>query len=61
MTILNPYILGATRTVEATEVLYARQKFITVAKAFKIQAIDIVHINFKGKSHTVLDRDLAAF
>ncbi len=40
---------GATRTVEADEVIYARQKLITVAKAFKIQAIDIVHINYKGK------------
>ena len=40
--------LGATRTPEATELLYARQKVVTIAKAYRLQAIDLVHINFKG-------------
>jgi citrate lyase subunit beta-like protein len=38
---------GATRSPEATEVLYARQHFVTVCKAFRLQAIDLVYINFK--------------
>lgn len=39
--------IGATRTTDATELLYARQKVVTCAKAFKLQAIDLVHINYK--------------
>ncbi|XP_033635149.1 citramalyl-CoA lyase, mitochondrial-like isoform X1 [Asterias rubens] len=39
--------IGATRTPEAAELLYARQKVITVAKAYRLQAIDLVHIDFK--------------
>lgn len=41
-------LIGATRTPEAAELLYARQKVITVAKAYRLQAIDLVHIDFKG-------------
>ena len=40
---------GATRTKDAMELLYARQKVVTVAKAYRIQAIDLVHIDYKGK------------
>ncbi len=40
--------VGATRTPEATELLYARQKIVSVAKAFQLQAIDLVHIDFKN-------------
>ena len=29
------------------EILYARQKMVLVAKAFGLQAIDMVNINFK--------------
>jgi citrate lyase subunit beta-like protein len=43
-------IKGATRTTEAREVIYARQYCVMVAKAFKLQAIDIVYIDYKGKS-----------
>ncbi len=39
--------IGATRTVEATELLYARQASVTAAAAFGLQAIDIVTIDFK--------------
>ena len=39
--------IGATRTREATELLYARQAAITAAAAFGLQAIDIVTIDFK--------------
>ena len=34
--------IGATRTTAATELLYARQKVVAVAKAFELQAIDLV-------------------
>ena len=40
---------GATRTKDAKELLYARQHIVTVAKAYRLQAIDLVHIDFKGK------------
>jgi citrate lyase subunit beta-like protein len=39
--------LGATRTREATELLYGRQATLTAAAAFGLQAIDIVSIDFK--------------
>jgi len=39
--------IGATRTREATELLYARQAAVTAAAAFGLQAIDIVTIDFK--------------
>ena len=29
------------------ELIYARQRIVTVAKAFGLQAIDMVHIDFK--------------
>jgi len=29
--------------------MYARQKVVTVAKAYSLQAIDMVYINYKGK------------
>ena len=39
--------IGAARTESAMELLYARQKIVAHAKAFGMQAIDLVHINFK--------------
>ena len=39
--------IGAARTDSAIELLYARQKIVAHAKAFGMQAIDLVHINFK--------------
>ncbi|ODN02292.1 Citrate lyase subunit beta-like protein, mitochondrial [Orchesella cincta] len=39
--------IGATRTNEGKELVYARQYIVSVAKAFKLQAIDIVYIDYK--------------
>ncbi|KAG1673788.1 Citramalyl-CoA lyase, mitochondrial [Nymphon striatum] len=39
--------VGITRTSDATELLYARQKLVTISKLFKIQTIDLVHIDYK--------------
>ncbi len=40
--------IGAERTYEASELAFARQKLITYCKAFKLKAIDMVYIDFKG-------------
>ena len=40
--------VGAERTKDAKEVIYARQKIVLVAKAFQLQAIDLVHIDYHG-------------
>lgn len=51
--------LGATRTEMSMEILYARQRVVLVAKAFGLQAIDMVHIDYKGVelpfSRSILD------
>ncbi|KAL3905456.1 MAG: hypothetical protein SGARI_004451 [Bacillariaceae sp.] len=39
--------IEAIRTPHATELLYARSKLVTAAKAFGLQAIDMVHIDFR--------------
>ncbi|XP_076039546.1 citramalyl-CoA lyase, mitochondrial-like [Oratosquilla oratoria] len=39
--------IGATRTSSAEELLYARQYLVTVAKAFRLQAVDLVYIDYK--------------
>jgi len=39
--------IGGTRTEDAKELVFARQYFVTHCKAFGLQAIDMVHINFK--------------
>ncbi|VDN54802.1 unnamed protein product [Dracunculus medinensis] len=39
--------IGATRTKEGYENIYARQRFVTCCKAFGIQAIDSVYIDIK--------------
>ena len=39
--------IEATRTESATEMLYARSRLVMAAKAFGLQAIDMVHINFR--------------
>ncbi|XP_063281510.1 citramalyl-CoA lyase, mitochondrial [Pelobates fuscus] len=38
--------IGATSSKDAHDVLYARQKIIVVAKAFGLQAIDLVYIDY---------------
>ncbi|XP_037083284.1 citramalyl-CoA lyase, mitochondrial-like isoform X2 [Pollicipes pollicipes] len=39
--------IGATRTSAAGELLFARQNFVMIARAFKLQAIDAVYIDYK--------------
>jgi len=39
--------IGATRSPEAVELLYARQAVVTTCAAYEIQAIDIVYIDFR--------------
>ena len=36
--------------------MYARQKVVTIAKAFPLQAIDMVHIDYKGEILLLTDR-----
>ncbi len=42
-------LLGGTRTKDAYEVLYARQSLVTHARAFGLDAIDLVDIDYRGK------------
>ena len=44
--------IGATRTSDAQELLYARQKVVLITKALQLQAIDLVHIDFKDLEGT---------
>lgn len=39
--------VGAIRTQEADEIFYARSAVVTYAAAFGLQAIDMLHVNFK--------------
>jgi citrate lyase beta subunit len=39
--------VGATRTLDATEVLYARSAVVTACAANELQAIDMVYIDFR--------------
>ncbi|XP_051882690.1 citramalyl-CoA lyase, mitochondrial isoform X2 [Pristis pectinata] len=41
--------IGATRTEDARELIYARQKVVATAKAFSLQAIDLVYIDYKDE------------
>ncbi|XP_074048066.1 citramalyl-CoA lyase, mitochondrial isoform X1 [Macrotis lagotis] len=41
--------IGATSSKETQDILYARQKIIVVAKAFGLQAIDLVYIDFRDE------------
>lgn len=45
------YISGATRTEDVKELIHARQSVVVHAKAYGLQAIDMVYINFKGINH----------
>jgi len=40
--------LGVSRSDEAKEVFYARQRIALVAKAYELQAIDMVYIDYKN-------------
>ncbi len=47
--------MGATRTAEAAELLYARSALVTHCAAFGLQAIDLVTVNFKDME--ILERE----
>lgn len=47
--------MGATRTPEALELLYARSRLVMYAAAFGLQAIDLVTVNFREPE--VLERE----
>lgn len=40
--------IGATRTENSENIMYARQRVVLVAKAFGLQAIDMVYIQYKS-------------
>lgn len=52
--------VGATRTSDATELLYARQAVIVACAAFSLQAIDIVFIDFKDANGLRLEAEQGA-
>lgn len=52
--------VGATRTREATELLYARQATVVASAAFGLQAIDIVTIDFKDLQALRLESEFGA-
>jgi citrate lyase subunit beta-like protein len=47
--------MGATRTSEATELLYARSRLVMFCAAYGLQAIDLVTVNFKDE--TILEKE----
>ena len=52
--------IGATRTEEATELLYARQAVVTACAAYGLQAIDIVTIDFKDIERVRREAEIGA-
>ena len=44
--------IGATRTATGTEILYARSTIVLHAAAFNLQALDMVHVNFRDPDAT---------
>ena len=52
--------VGATRTRESTEVLYARSAVVTACAANELQAIDMVHIDFRDAEGLRAEADQGA-
>lgn len=52
--------IGATRTKEAVELLYARQAVIVACAAFDLQAIDIVTIDYKDLDALKVESEFGA-
>lgn len=52
--------LGAVRTPEATELLYARLAIVTACAAYNLQAIDMVTIDFKNPEIVRAEADAGA-
>jgi len=50
--------IGATRTPDSLELLLARQTIVVTAKAYDLQAIDLVHLDFKSK---LIDKSINTF
>lgn len=46
---------GGVNSKDAHELIYARQNLVTHAKAFGLDAIDMVDTNFKGKKFNRLN------
>ena len=42
--------LGITRSDNAQELVYVRQKLVATARAFGVGVIDMVYIDYKGRS-----------
>lgn len=56
--------VGATRTKDAKELMYARQKVVVTTKAFGLQAIDLVYIDYQdldGLRHQAREGALMGF
>ncbi|KAK3701039.1 hypothetical protein RRG08_063290 [Elysia crispata] len=52
--------IGAERTPEAKELIYVRQKFVMIAKAFRIQAIDMVYVDIHDTNGLRIQADEGA-
>ena len=52
--------IGATRTKEATELLYARQAVIVACAAFDLQPLDIVTIDYKDLDALKIESEFGA-
>ena len=52
--------IGATRTKEALELLYAREAVVTACAAYGLQAIDIVTIDFKDMDALRIESEFGA-
>jgi len=52
--------VGATRTTDAKELLYPRQKIVLIAKALQLQAIDLVHIDYKDIEGLIVHSEAGA-
>ena len=53
---MDSYPAGGVRSEDASELMFARQSIVTHAKAYQLQAIDLVHIDFKGVKRLSLYR-----
>jgi len=52
--------IGATRTREAVELLYARQAVVVACSAYELQAIDIVSIDYKDLEALRIESEFGA-
>ncbi|XP_041352207.1 citramalyl-CoA lyase, mitochondrial-like [Gigantopelta aegis] len=52
--------IGASRSTAGTELMYARQQVLLTAKAFRLQAIDMVHIDIKDLDGLLLQSEEGA-